>query len=82
MGSNPAQSLNIFSALCSSSVAAAHALMTVITQLLLLTTLISVFANTFGFTSVYKPDVFRFVAILMVRVFRPSVTVMSNTPAL
>ena len=35
VGSNPAQSLKIFSALCSSSVTAALALMTVITQLLL-----------------------------------------------
>ena len=32
VGSNPAQSLKFFSALCSSSVAAALALMTVITQ--------------------------------------------------
>ena len=36
MGSNPAQSLNFFSGLCSSSVTAALALMTVSTQLLLM----------------------------------------------
>ena len=36
VGSNPAQSLNFFSGPCSSSVAAALALMTVITQLLLM----------------------------------------------
>ena len=35
VGSNPAQSLKIFSGLCSSSVTAALALITVITQLLL-----------------------------------------------
>ena len=35
VGSNPTQSLKIFSGLCSSSVTAALALMTVITQLLL-----------------------------------------------
>ena len=41
MGSNPAQSLKIFSGLCSSSVTAALALMTVITQLLLWDKLLS-----------------------------------------
>ena len=41
VGSNPAQSLKIFSGLCSSSVTAALALMTVITQLLLWYTLLS-----------------------------------------
>ena len=35
VGSNPAQSLKIFSGLCSSSVTAAFALLTVITHLLL-----------------------------------------------
>ena len=41
VGSNPAQSLKIFSGLCSSSVTAALALMTVITQLLLWDKLLS-----------------------------------------
>ena len=41
VGSNPAQSLKIFSDLCSSSVTAALALMTVITQLLLWDKLLS-----------------------------------------
>ena len=41
VGSNPAQSLNFFSGLCSSSVTAALALMTVITQLLLWDKLLS-----------------------------------------
>ena len=41
VGSNPAQSLKIFSGLCSSSVTAARALMTVITQLLLWDKLLS-----------------------------------------
>ena len=43
MGSNPAQSLKIFSGLCSSSVTATLALMTVITQLLLWDKLLSSF---------------------------------------
>ena len=41
VGSNPAQSLKVFSGLCSSSVTAALALMTVITQLLLWDKLLS-----------------------------------------
>ena len=41
VGSNPAQSLKMFSGLCSSSVTAALALMTVITQLLLWDKLLS-----------------------------------------
>ena len=41
VGSNPAQSLKMFSRLCSSSVTAALALMTVITQLLLWDKLLS-----------------------------------------
>ena len=41
VGSNPAQSLKFFSGLCSSSVTAALALMTVITQLLLWDKLLS-----------------------------------------
>ena len=41
VGSNPAQSLNFFSGLCSSSVTAVLALMTVNTQLLLKDKLIS-----------------------------------------
>ena len=41
VGSNPAQSLNFFSGLCSSSVTAVLALMTVNTQLLLMDKLIS-----------------------------------------
>ena len=41
VGSNPAQSLKIFSGLCSGSVTAALALMTVITQLLLWDKLLS-----------------------------------------
>ena len=41
VGSNPAQNLNFFSGLCSCSVTAALALMTVITQLLLWDKLLS-----------------------------------------
>ena len=41
MGSNPAQSLKIFSGLCSSSVTVAFALITIITHLLLMDNLLS-----------------------------------------
>ena len=53
--SNPTQSLKFFSGLCSSSVTPALALMTVITQLLLWTTLISLFIILGpSITSTYK----------------------------
>ena len=48
VGSNPAQNLKIFSGRCSSSVTAALALMTVITQLLLWDKLLSTKINFAG----------------------------------
>ena len=52
VGSNPAQSLKIFSGLCSSSVTAALALITVITQLLLWDKLLSLLSLVLKLTTI------------------------------
>ena len=57
VGSNPAQSLKIFSGLCSSSVTTALALMTVISQLLLWDKLLSL-KQLFTSVSVKVMDIY------------------------
>ena len=72
VGSNPAQSLKIFSGLCSSSVTAALALMTVITQLLLWDKLLSLTIENIAWRGKF-PVFCLFVLLKFINLYNPPI---------